>query len=258
MLLPKRAVEHVVVSFSFRRQDAAIALLIQAVLGEGHFKRHSNKCVLQFGGYSSLLAFAKLVNGHIRGPKYERFAALVGLLNRIAGSTVVELLPADTSPVGSTAWLVGLLDADGHFGVSARLSNDGSKRYIYAFIELRQSFYLSSTGASNLPLMEPIALFMGCKLGQTGSNWSTNVGSTEGVAALRSYIERYGLLSVKRNDYDAWCLVHDAQVQETVYLRQDELIAIKLSNNKARTAFSHAHLEPWITYHGLDVPPYDD
>ena len=62
------------------------------------------------------MAITNLINGKMRTPKIEALHRLINMVNKSLLNPL-PLLPLDTSPIGSNAWLAGFTDSDGNFEV---------------------------------------------------------------------------------------------------------------------------------------------
>jgi hypothetical protein len=103
-----------------------------------------------------------IINGYMRTDKWFRLSRLAYYLSKRTGYNY-NLLPIDTSPVCTTGWLAGFIDADGSFGVNINFfANTGYPRITTVFA-ISQALF-TSLGTPNLSVMQSIAYFLGLSL----------------------------------------------------------------------------------------------
>lgn len=103
---------------TFHLNNLPWANKIREVLGFGTicYPKGKNYAVLTFYSKEGVLAITNLINGKMRTPKIEALHRLINMVNQHLPNPI-PLLPLDTTPIGSNAWLAGFTDSDGNFEV---------------------------------------------------------------------------------------------------------------------------------------------
>lgn len=244
----KGTLKYASVSISFATKDRPAAEYLKSLLGHGsiHDKSKSNASVLTINGIDGLVMLVDMLNGEIRGGKYGQFELLVEYVNRKAG-THFDVMPINTSPLSSNAWLAGFTDADGSFQV--RTSLEALYPRIALTIEISQAV-TNKYGIDNFDMMSPIGKLFKCNLLRIRVNrpdpqYRVMPGSALSIMLVRNYFETYPLLSSKRLDFLSWCKIHDLMLVNQALNHKEDVLAIRSDMNNKRHTFNWDHLSSW-------------
>lgn len=96
----------------FHVDDRPLAKHLQSVLDYGtvHDVKDERTVVFSVNTLDNLIDLVKLTNGYYRSPKIDAFTQLVSYLNTKQPDLCLIVLPTDTSPLYSNAWLAGFVD----------------------------------------------------------------------------------------------------------------------------------------------------
>jgi hypothetical protein len=91
-----------------------LALIILVAIGQGSLQRvkGAQAYILYINSLPGVEV--ELINGKMRTPKVAALHRLIALFN-LNREYNFPLLPVDTSPLESNAWLAGFIEADGSF-----------------------------------------------------------------------------------------------------------------------------------------------
>ena len=148
-------------------------------------------------------------------------------------NTNIQKLPINKLGVSEDAWLAGFIDADGYFGVAFRESR--GKTYVGCQFELSQRTLCPKTGESYAPVIESIAEYFHVKVrikkGKHLRYYLIGASSKKSKKIIRSYLDKFSLLSSKYLNYKDWCVVD-----------------VKNTMNNNRTEFYWDHLNQLETH----------
>lgn len=177
----------------------------------------------------------------MRTDKWFRLSRLAYYLSKRTGYNY-NLFPIDTSPVWTTGWLAGFIDADGSFGVNINFfANTGYPRITTVFA-ISQALF-TSLGTPNLSVMQSIAYFLGVKLKISRRNqFLVRAGGANSLTLLAGYFHQFPLMSSKRLDYQDFMRVHNMAISGQTREQLGDMQAIKAGINSKRTVFNWYHL----------------
>lgn len=230
----------------FNTKDFPLCQLLQKQLGHGtiYKKKISNAFILSINNIEGLILVCNLINGKMRGSKYNQLILLINYLNKKSPNLNIKPLGVNTTPVGGDAWLSGFIEADCSFQVRTSL-NSKVRRLALSF-ELEQSC-ITHYGYDTKELMDSIAKFLdvsvkvvraktkypGYRLRTTSLKTNTNI---------ENYLTKFPLLGTKHIDFKDWCLVLDYFKQGTHMENVDNIVTIKSRMNDKRTVYIWDHL----------------
>lgn len=141
----------------FGLMDLPLALIIQKTLGFGSIsrKKSSGAYIFTINNTEGLLKTISLINGKFKTPKIEALKNLIEWY-KAKGKIEFNLLPVDATPLNSSSWLAGFIEADGHFSVRATESLN-TKRVECKF-EISQA--KNGTYGDSLKIMTEISEFL--------------------------------------------------------------------------------------------------
>lgn len=230
------------------------------------FKKKENAVVWTITAQNDLYNLILLLNGHLRSPKIDKFNCLIDYLNSIFPNKQLIKHSIDNSELLSNSWLAGFIDADGGFkirytqeGINSLTGRKTKERIAVSLkIEQRKFYSVSESLISNqgeilneVPfedLMRHIANFLTVNLNtsihQKKEYWCVELGSFKRICVIVDYLEKYPLLTSKRNDYEAFkkaYILIKNQEHLTISGKQT-ILELKNSMNRKRTVFNWDHL----------------
>lgn len=204
-----------------------------------------------------------VINGYIRTPKYETLIRYHTFFNEYfkdfikKGSTIINIIGLDKSPITSNSWAAGFIDADGHFAISIskRSNGNASPRITLRFsIEQRityhkyQDIFDKSSYSFIMHMLSDT--FNGSVYSRTRTINNKTYTSFIIITfqnkiniEVISYLDKYPLWSSKYLDYVSWKKIVILEKSSTS--KSDICkIAYFLRNdfNKTRTTFKWDHL----------------
>jgi hypothetical protein len=236
------------ISITVAAADLPLAELLKDIYG-AHIRNKTSEgaYVVVFNSIASQQLFLSTVNGYLRTPKYHQLVHLNNWLYNKSGF-VLEMLPIDTSPINSTGWLAGFIDADGSFGLSIR-SGGTRPRRVTARFRLEQRMVDPKTGESYESVLLAIANYLGCKLnisthGET-QYYIIELSTQTKLPLLVEYLAIYPLLTSKANNYRDWLTGFNIILAKG-HLTPEGSSTIKTlisGINSKRTVFDFSHLD---------------
>ena len=249
-------------AITFTNKDEPLVIHLQTLLGGNiRYKYKENALVWTIGSRDQLISIVKLMNGYLRTPKIYDFNQLIIWLNTKYNLNIKEYLP-NNSALNENGWFSGFFDADGGFKIryTEKLVDSKSKVIRKGRIEVRISIeqrqFHPKTNMPFQAVMESIAKFFTLNL-ENKTNlrtsrhninqiyWIIEVTSLSKLQILVDYLNKYPLLSSKRNDFEDWCIVYNIMCRNE-HLNtagKDTIKNIKLKMNKNRTIFDWSHLK---------------
>jgi hypothetical protein len=231
----------------FRSTNFPVITLLCQVLGYGSIskKKQSAAYVYTINNLDGLIDIANLINGKMRGPKYNQYIQLIEYINKKSPNLNLVVLPADQSSLGSNSWLTGFIEADGSFQVRASLQSKIQKRLGLSF-ELSQS-RITHYGHSTLHLMETIGTFLGVNVNsiredRKNPQYRVRTNTIQSNQKVRDYLMEYPLQGTKYLDFKDWCVVLELFENDTHWENKDQIVEIKNHMNQYRTEFNWDHL----------------
>lgn len=221
--------------------------------GSIRIQTKKNACVLNIYSKEGLRYLIHLVNGNLRSPKAYQIGLIINWLNQKHHGHI-KLLPLSNDDLLNDAWLAGFIDADGSFGVELL----GQHKQVVCKFRLAQRMNHPSTALpqseqdqSYKPIMNNIANYLCVKLNvrkQTRSNryyYIVSMSSANSKGILRSYLDKYSLLTSKLLDYKLWCCVDDLMLTKnhTSEKGQQHIEKLKGSMNNLRLLYNWDHLD---------------
>ncbi|BEJ18294.1 LAGLIDADG homing endonuclease (mitochondrion) [Cutaneotrichosporon spelunceum] len=230
----------------FQLKDFPLCQLVQKYIGHGsiHKKKQSARYILTINNIDGLIALVKLINGKMRGSKYNQLILLIKHLNAKKSLNIIPL-GIDTTSLGTNRWLTGFIEADGSFQVRTSLTSKYPR--IALSFELTQS-QITHYGFSMLPLMTLIADFLRVKVNETRRTskypqYRVRTNSLKTNLNLKNYLEQYSLYGTKYLDYKDWCTILRYFENGTHMENLDAIVKIKSGMNQSRTIYNWDHLQ---------------
>jgi len=227
--------------------DTPFMELLQSTLGGSVNPVKGEQTVaLTFGSEASIKSVMGLINGYMRTPKLDAFMALGDWYKALDATYDLEVLPHDTSPLYSNAWLAGFADGDGSFYI-----NTIGKR-VAAYFELVQSRTDLALIERYKPIMTAIAGMLMCSCGiKEVCNASGTVSlrlrarttALAGNLIVAKYLSRFPLFSAKHLDSLVWRQVVAMQVSRdnVTDAGRQEVTRLKTTYNSKRDTFTWQH-----------------
>jgi len=234
--------------FSFNKKEKPFYIHLKKILNTGKFSEEnsSNTYKLYINEKKKIIDIINLINGKFRTPKINYLHNAIDYLN-VMFNTNIKRLPLDSSDLESNAWLAGMSDSQGAFVVYLKdsnkilnLTNDSALVCSYL---ITQRFTDPSVAYSYVPFMTEIADLFGSKLYSKNENTLVfRTSATEKLHLIRSYFEKYPLMTTKYLDYLCYL---QAQNYLNKVLTNEDLAKIKDINNSMnnnRIYFNWDHL----------------
>ena len=241
----------------FQLKDLPLALLIQKELGSGSIARKKgvNAYVFTVNNKKGLQLVISLINGMMRTPKIHSLYALIDFINNSKNAAFalleqerrMEKKPLNSSPLVSSAWLSGFIEADGSFQVRATTSVK-YPRYNCS-LELCQR-RIDHKGHDNLEFLTAIAELFHTKVKKIRSNrlaseYRVRTVNIKGNLNLKTYFTKFPLFGSKFLDSADWIKVVNLfeQKKHKTEAGKTEIIKLKSNMNRNRTEFTWDHLQ---------------
>lgn len=247
------------IQITFHSKEAALAQKLLAIItnecntdkvGSIYYSQKRLACYLTIYSGEGLEYFISLVNGKLRTPKAYQINMIIDWLNEERGSNIKKL-PVCSKALCSNAWLAGFIDADGSFAIRQTLKSEITKKQTECQLILVQRTVYPKTNKSYEYILSLIASFLCVKLillktrnPNAWDQYKVKASSAKSKAIVRSYLNKYPLLSTKLLDYKAWCSVDDLMLQKVHYTEQGQkqIAKIKGSMNNSRVDYNWDHL----------------
>lgn len=230
----------------FALKDAPSAEFLQKIFGGNIYRISGKNCVKwSIQAKKSVTFIVNCINGKFRTPKYDTLCKLIDFLNEKGDN--IQILPLDTSPLDSNAWLAGFIDSDGCFGIKGFSSNNLRTYLGFQLYLPQRSIYLN--GQSLEGLMQIISDFFKTKLINRNirgfEQFVVNTSSKESNLILMDYLTTYPLISSKYLDFKCWekCLKMYIDKLHKNPEHLEQMRFLKESMNSGRTKFNWSHLE---------------
>jgi hypothetical protein len=203
-----------------------------------------------------LIKTVQVMNGYLRTPKIFEFNKLIEWLNNFSNFEII-LHSEDKSYLDTNGWLAGFFDADGSFKVryTEKVVDSNSKKVtrkgrIEVRIGIEQRINHPKTNVPFEPIMKSISEFLTVKLNTSHHNvdkdyWNIEVSSLSKLDKFVSYLNKYPLLTSKKNDYKDWLKIYRI-ICLNEHLSNEGKLKIKFIKNKMnrkRTNFDWSHLK---------------
>lgn len=267
------------IKITFADKDAALAIKLQKVLGDGtlEYPKNTKYLNLLFQDVATILKIVVLINGKLRTPKIEALHRLINWLNlklidgksnilSIGNSNIFQKLPLDSSSLSYKPWLTGFIEADVNFYSSFNINSKGIAQSISHYMRISQKFFygkldnlnLENINYSNENVMEMIRFFLDVKSvtkikrekGKfTENSYEVRTSNKESNKILISYLNEYPSFSSKHQDFLCWVEIHNIRISKS-YKSLDgtnKLIYLKNSMNTLRTEFNWNSLNEFYT-----------
>ena len=258
----KSKISYPYIAITFVNKDLPlINKLVEVFGGRIRFKNKENAIVWIINKHEELINLVTLINGYLRTPKIIKFNELIMWLNdRYDYEIPIHL--EDINPLNCNGWLAGFIDADGGFKVrytEKQIDTKTNKVLTKARIEVRFALEQRKNigideNKSYKPIMLQIQSFFGINtdfptLRESKHNgnktyWIIEVTSLNKLSHLIQYLNKYPLLTAKRNDFEDWYKVYQLIVNKK-HLNEDGKLLIKnikFNMNKNREVFNWDHL----------------
>jgi LAGLIDADG DNA endonuclease family protein len=192
----------------------------------------------------------------MRTPKINALHRLIDFLNNSNRVNTpfadLPLLPLDTSPIDSNAWLSGFLDADGHFHLRYTPAGKYTTRVEWK-LEIEQRIF-DVSGESIFDILSLLAEFVLGKVKVTKPNspnpkFRVRTTSMLGNQRVGGYLDLFPLFSTKHLDYLVWRegVIYMLDFRHFLPGGKEYFLVLKASMNSNRTQFAWSHLDKF--YH---------
>lgn len=255
---PKGKLNYPAIQIVFSKNDFPLVTKIAQIIGHGSISRQKRSSVFIYtiNNIDGLIHIVNLINGNMRGPKYNQLLKLINYLNTKKEGLHLIALPLDTSAIGSNSWLTGFIEADGSFQVRASQlqgalaeANKTKQVRLGLSCEITQTRITLHQGGwySTLELMKTISSFLEVNLEFTREDrkypqYRIRTSSVKTNIKIRDYLNKYPLQSTKYLDFNDWCEILNWFEQNTHKENKDRIIKIKNQMNQYRTEFNWNHL----------------
>ena len=251
------------------KEHALVKTLKHKLGGTIRHKRESNAYVFIISSQRGLLNVIQLLNGYLRTPKINKFSQLVDWYNRAYLQTIV-CQPLDQSPLLTTSWLSGFIQADGCFDVRVRQKSSQcvacdalhlpltrqsiGKNRVEVRLRLEQRKNDPHTGESYETILKLIATTFNVNLNISKHHqteyYCVTVSSPAKLKEVVLYLDNNPLFSSKLLDYQDFRICWQMMVDKTHLLEEGrtEILKIQQRMNTKRTIFSWNHLEKLSSY----------
>lgn len=193
------------IQIAFQLKDFPLCQSLQKELGYGtiHKKKQSAAYIFTINNKEGVIHFVHLMNGYIRGPKYNQYCKLVDYLNKTYSEQHLEEKPINQTPLFSDSWLTGFIEADGSFHI--RTSLQSKVKRIQLSFEIWQT-QNTKYGYSTYDLLYSISQFLQVHVKEVLRNHQTpqyRIRSTSCKTnrILCNYLDEFPLQGTKYLDY---------------------------------------------------------
>uniref|UniRef100_UPI0022374E05 LAGLIDADG endonuclease n=1 Tax=Ramaria rubella TaxID=113071 RepID=UPI0022374E05 len=244
-------------AITFPIKDLPLVNYLQELLGGSiRRKEKENALVLTIASRKELLTLVQLMNGYLRTPKIFEFNKLIEWLNNCNKLEIVQH-SEDNSDLGTNGWLAGFFDADGSFKVryTEKVVDLNSKKVkrkgrIEVRIAIEQRKFHAKSGKPFEPIMKSISEFFTVKLNTSRHNvdkdyWIIEVTSLFKLDKFVSYLNKYPLLTSKKNDYKDWFIVYSL-ITLNEHLTKEGKLKIKFIKNQMNR--KRSNFDWWKTH----------
>ncbi len=235
----------------FHLKDLPLALLIQKNLGHGYIskKKGANAYIFTVNNLEGLILIINLINGKMRTPKIYALHNLIDWLNNKNQNINFDKKSVSNNNIGSSAWLSGFIDSDGHFSVRVSLASNSKNKYnkLECKLELSQR-QNDHNNNNNLKFLEEIANFFLTTVKSIRGNtnnpqYRVRTTSLNGNLVVENYILNYPLFSTKYLDSKDWLTVLKFFKSGKHMANLQEIYNIKSTMNDNRTVYNWDHLQ---------------
>ena len=252
----KNRLKYSKIRVAFHIKDKPLAECFKSYYG-GHFEEYkgNNFFVWNITKKSSILLICSHINGYLRTPKFNDFYKLIEFMKNQDSSINFKVLPLNTTPIYSDAWLAGFSDADGNFNVIiTKRKNNKTRVQIQFRIEVKEfytkhSVTMTESLSSFTPICSMIATFfdLGLYHRTRKKKYHLIIITTTSVRTngkVIEYFDKFPLLSSKYLDYVDWKTIHNMQEKKLHLTVKGVKICeeIKQNMNSKRNKFSWKHL----------------
>ena len=179
-----------------------------------------------------------MINGKMRGPKYNQLIKLISYLNNKSSNCKIEPKGYDTSYIGSNSWFTGFIEADGSFQVRTTFSPKYNR--VSVSFEISQSS-INHYEYSMYDVMKSIADFFETDVKEIihkSPTYRVRTTSMKTNKNIINYINKYPLKGTKYIDFLDWYKVFK-YIEEKSHMKNIEvIIKIKSQMNSRRTTYN--------------------
>ena len=215
-----------------------------------HKKR--NACYLTLYSVKALICFVNLVRSKLRTPKAYIINLIIDWLNQ-KQLTKLKKVILNKRCVSSDAWLAGFIDADGSFAIRQTFENKikSIKKLTECALIIYQRKIDPKTKHTYTKIFKALSEFLRVNLNTEKARnpnavdqYKIKASSALSKKVLRSYLDKYPLLSSKRLDYESWCSADDLMLIKMHYSSNgaEKITKLKRSMNSQRTYYNWDHL----------------
>lgn len=211
---------------------------------------------LDISTFDSVANFIKIVNGHLRTPKIQKFNEIVTWYNENT-QYKFSIYEVNLSNLLTDSWLSGFIEKDGNFDirVSPDAASEGTiQNRVSARIRLEQRITDPFSKLSNEPIIKIIATALGTTLTISTHNegikyYCIAASSTKARAIIVAYLTNYPLFSSKYLNYKDWLACHNLILQKSHTTKEGRAKSLDLQSNliNKRSVYNWDHLNNFYT-----------
>lgn len=231
----------------FQLKDFPLCQAIQNQLGYGSInkKKQSAAYIFTINSNEGLIHFAQLINGSIRGPKYNQYCLLAEFLNNKNQELKLNVCKLDKSSLSTNSWLTGFIEADGSFQVRTSL-NSKVKRLSLSF-EISQT-RVTKYGYSTYEIMQSISQFLNVNVNEIRNDrkhpqFRVRTSSIKTNLILCNYLDQFKLQGTKYLDYQDWKSILQYFEENKHNENTNKIVEIKSGMNQKRSEYNWDHLQ---------------
>jgi len=244
----KGKLNYPMIQIVFQHKDFPLCQMIQKSLKHGTISKvkHSAVYILTINNLDGLIAIASLINGNMRGPKYNQLVLLINYLNHKFSDFNMKA-SISTLPLEKDSWLAGFIEADGCFQVrTSNLEKVAKNSRISLSFELSQS-RTTRYGYDTIDIMQQIANFLTINVNLIREDrkypqYRIRTSSLKTNLLVKDYLTNYPLQGSKYLDYLDWIKVLRYFESGTHHENKKNIVIIKSQMNQNRTIFNWDHL----------------
>lgn len=240
----KGKLNYPMIQIVFQHKDFPLCQMIQKTLKHGTISKvkHRAVYVLTINNLDGLIAVASLINGNMRGSKYNQLVLLINYLNNKFPNLKMEA-SISTEPLEKNSWLAGFIEADGSFQVRASSREEkGKNSRISLSFELSQS-RTTRYGFDTINIMQQIANLLAINVNliredRKHPQYRIRTSSLKTNLLLKNYLTVYPLQGSKHLDYLDWVKVLRYFESGTHNENKRNIVIIKSQMNQNRKIFN--------------------
>lgn len=232
--------------------DKPLAVMLMKLIGCTISRGKGNYWILTIYSQEHVYYLLRYMNVHFRTPKIHAFTNCVKWLNEQTVYPIIIPEGLSTASIEKDAWLSGMMDSDGSFKITYRMSETSHRAVdvrLSMLLTQLHKYHVENTehGDDYVPVMLIIAKALKGNLirrtrdrgVRTESNVGVYVKSLPSRLLLIQYLHEFPMKSSKHNDSVDWIKAHELVVSKQVRTPEgtDKPIQIKQGMNSKRTHF---------------------